>query len=323
MPKLGTMSKVNITDVKGWSKETDFSSWLANEGLTQLNDLLGLSLEDAEEQVPIGRYTADVVCTDASDSDRPAKAVIEVQLGRSDHRHLGQALAYAAGLDDADRELKHVMRHVIWIAEEFTDEHSKVLDWMNACFCQNVYFFGLEARVKRIGDSDPAVEFNPISMPPNWTPTGGIVVDPRPLTDLQREHLDFWVQYADGFPSNMTNLTTRKPGPFHYMDFAIGFGSNARLSVSRIARSGLIRVQLVLPNSAATGWFGVLYDQRATIEKDVGRDLQWKHNNVTSIVQVVSQADTSDRSDWPNQMQWMYENLEKFDSVFRKRLPPN
>lgn len=326
MPKLGTMTK---DDIKGvWGDERAFCKWLANDGLPVLNSVLMLSLEDAEEQVTVGRYAADIVCTDMSDYDRPAKAVIEVQRGVSDHDHLGKVLAYAAGLDDADPELKHVLRHIVWIAEEFTDEHSRALEWMNGYFGPSVYFFGIVAQVKRIDDSDPAIEFVATSMPHNWTRTGGIIVDPGPLPPLPQEHLDFWTQFVEGFPSHMSNLSTRKPGAFHFMDFAIGFGSNAHLSVNRIKTQGLIRLRIVLGNSSLSGWFGALNNQKDEIENDLqllDGELEWraKEGADASVIQVVSRADTSDRSDWPRQMQWMYEHLEKFDRVFRKRLPPN
>ena len=321
MPKLGTMIK---DDIKGvWGDERAFCKWLANDGLNNLNDVLNLSLEDAEEQVSVGRYAADIVCTDMSDSARPAKAVIEVQRGESDHDHLGKVLAYAAGIDDTDPELKHVLRHIVWIAEEFTDEHSRALEWMNGYFGPSVYFFGIVARVKRIDNSAPAIEFVATSMPHNWTRTGGIIVDPKPLPQLQQEHLDFWTKYVEGFPPHISNLTPKKPGKWHYMDFAIGFGNKAQLSVNRIARDGLIRVQLVLGISSQTGWYDALDSQRNAIEKELDMELEWDGNNDKSIIQVVAKAHTSDRSDWPRQMQWMYEHLEKFDMVFRKRLPPS
>jgi len=139
MPKLGIMTK---DDIKGvWGDERAFCKWLANDGLPMLNESLRLSLEDSDEQVIVGRYKADIVCTDVSDADRPTKAVIEVQLDTSNHDHLGKVLTYAAGLDDTDPELKHVVRHVVWIAEEFTDEHSRALEWMNGYFGPSVYFF--------------------------------------------------------------------------------------------------------------------------------------------------------------------------------------
>ena len=324
MPKLGTMTK---DDIKGvWGDERAFCTWLAKDGLPQLNALLKLSLEDPKEQVPVGRYKADVVCTDSSDSDRPAVAVIEVQRDGSNHDHLGKVIAYAAGLDDSDPDLKHIVRHVIWVAEEFTDEHSRALEWLNGNFGARVYFYGIVARVERIDDSVPAIEFVATSMPNSWSRTGGIIVDPPPPPPLQQEHLDFWTQFVEGFPPHISNLTPKKPGKWHYMDFAIGFGNKALLSVNRIARDGLIRVQLVLGISSQTGWYDALNSQRDAIEKELDVELGWHPrdgNKDKSVIQVVSQADTSDRSDWPGQMQWMYEHLEKFDMVFRKRLPPN
>ena len=288
-----------------------------------LNDSLGLSLEDAEEQVLVGRYKADIVCTDVSDADRATKAVIEVQLGTSNHSHLGQVLTYAAGLDDTDPELKHVVRHIVWIAEEFTDEHSQTLDWINAYFEQSVYVYGVVAGVRTIDGSDPAIEFCVLSTPNRQArPNDGTGT----VTPLQQEHLDFWTKYVEGFPPHMFNLTPKKPGKWHYMDFAIGFGNRAQLSVNRIAKHRLIRVQLVLGISSQTGWFDALNSQKDAIEKELDVELEWHPrvgNKDKSVIQVVSQADTSDRSDWPGQMQWMYEHLEKFDMVFRKRLPPN
>lgn len=321
MPKLGTMTKVDIKAV--WGDERAFCTWLANDGLSQLDDLLELSLEDVEEQVAVGRYIADIVCTDVSDADRPAKAVIEVQLGASDHGHLGQVLTYAAGLDDTDPEFKHALRHAIWVAEEFTGEHVQALDWINAYFGHSTYVYGIVANIRRIGDCDPAVELNAVSAPNRERRRRN---GDGEITVLQQEHLDFWTQYVEGFPLHMSNLSPKKPGKWHYMDFAIGFGTKAQLSVNRIARDGLIRVQLVLGNSSQTGWYDALNSQRSAIEKEMDTKLEWKPRDGTkdkAVIQVVSQADTSDRSGWPNQMQWMYDHLERFDSVFRKRLPPN
>ena len=48
--------------------------------------------------------------------------LIENQLEATDHRHFGQILTYAAGLDAYT---------VIWIAKRFRREHCAMLDWQN------------------------------------------------------------------------------------------------------------------------------------------------------------------------------------------------
>ena len=49
-------------------------------------------------------------------------ALIENQLKATDHRHVGQLLTYAAGLD---------AHTVIWIAKTFRHEYRAMLDWQN------------------------------------------------------------------------------------------------------------------------------------------------------------------------------------------------
>ena len=73
--------------------------------------------------------------------------LIENQLERTDHTHLGQLLTYAAGLEAVT---------VVWIAERFTDEHRAALDWLNEITDEEFSFFGLEIELWRIGDSPMA-----------------------------------------------------------------------------------------------------------------------------------------------------------------------
>jgi hypothetical protein len=67
-----------------------------------------LELELDRVEVAVGFYSADIVATDAS-SNR--KVVIENQLEKTNHDHLGKVLTYASGLE---------ARILIWIAKKFT-----------------------------------------------------------------------------------------------------------------------------------------------------------------------------------------------------------
>ena len=82
--------------------------------------------------------------------------LIENQLEGTDHRHLGQLLTYAAGLDAVT---------IVWLAERFTEEHRAALDWLNRVTDERITFFGLEIELWRIGDSLMAPKFNVVSKP--------------------------------------------------------------------------------------------------------------------------------------------------------------
>jgi hypothetical protein len=49
---------------------------------------------------------------------------------------------------------------IVWIAASFTDEHRAALDWLNQVTDEDVWFFGLEIELWRIGASPAAPKFN-------------------------------------------------------------------------------------------------------------------------------------------------------------------
>lgn len=73
--------------------------------------------------------------------------IVENQFLVSNHNHLGQLLAYAAGTE-ADV--------VVWIAESFTDEHLAALEWMNAAMSEGAGFFAITLKAVKIGSSNHA-----------------------------------------------------------------------------------------------------------------------------------------------------------------------
>ena len=148
---LGRLQKVELREA--WTTESgDFTPWLAKEeNLSLLGETIGIELELESQEKDVGPFRADILCKDTATDNW---VLIENQLERTDHTHLGQLLTYAAGLNAVT---------IVWIAERFTAEHRAALDWLNEKTDEKINFFGLEIELWQIGDSPIAPKFNIIS----------------------------------------------------------------------------------------------------------------------------------------------------------------
>src|SRR6476660_4909533 len=156
---LGRLEKMNLRDA--WTSEAGgFTPWLAeSENLELLGQAIGIELELEAQEKFVGPFRADILCKDVGSSQW---VLIENQLERTDHIHLGQLLTYAAGLNAVT---------IVWIAERFTEEHRAALDWLNERTDEKINLFGLEIELWRIADSPIAPKFNVISQPNDWSRT--------------------------------------------------------------------------------------------------------------------------------------------------------
>jgi hypothetical protein len=203
--KLGRLEPVNLREY--WQDEArDFTNWLAEElNLALLSDTLGMDLELEGIEVSVGPYKADIVARDLSSDSR---VVIENQLEKTNHDHLGKMLTYASGLDAT---------MMIWIAKEFSEEHRRAFDFINEQASPNLQCFGLEIELWKIGDSPPAPQFKIVSSPNEYTseiktgtPTGN-------LTETKVLYLELWNGFKQYCGENGTSLKIRKPRPQHWM----------------------------------------------------------------------------------------------------------
>ena len=129
----------------------------SHKNIAILGEELKIDLEVIEMEKSVGPFRADILCKDTG-TDK--YVIIENQFGKTDHTHLGQIMTYASGLDAFT---------VIWIAENFTEEHRAALDWLNNITDENIEFFGIEIELFKIGESSPAPMFNMVSKPNTWS----------------------------------------------------------------------------------------------------------------------------------------------------------
>ncbi len=315
IPKLGRLVRLEqIKDV--WNHEaTSFTPWLAEEDNIQLvADAIGLDelVVEAQEK-NVGPFRADILCKDPS-TDR--YVLIENQLERTDHGHLGQILTYAAGLGACT---------IVWIAKSFTNEHRATLDWLNEITDEKFNFFGLEIELWRIGDSDIAANFNVVSKPNEWTrdiQSAAKELEAAQHTPRDLLLRDFWTALKTHLEQKKSKVKPQKPLPQGWTNVALGKSGIYLVAVARVKKQTMgVHVVMHGPNRAA--FFKELLEQRAAIESEIGQPLLWLEmldKSESHIKLTLENVDVADRNQWAQHIEWMAQTLEKFHQAFSKRV---
>jgi hypothetical protein len=312
--KLGRLERVNLDEA--WETEAGhFTPWLAQEeNLELLGEVLGIDLECEAVEKNVGPFRADILCKDTAEN---SWVLIENQIAKTDHTHLGQLMTYAAGLNDAEG-LK--VTTIVWISSTFRDEHRAALDWLNEMTVDSVRFFGLEVELWKIGDSLAAPRFNIVCQPNDWKSTVREATESVSVDDDRPSHIlrmKYWTAFRSYLQENKSKLRPQKPSKDHWYSFGIGT-SQAHTSALLIARDSTIAVELALKMNSKEV-FADLYSRKDAIERAIGAELDWRElpDKKTSRILLLKDADGSDEKDWPKQFEWLQETLEKFDDVFR------
>ena len=310
---LGRLERVELHNI--WQTEAqDFTPWLAREeNLAVLSDTLGIDLELEAQERSVGPFRADILCKDAADD---SWVLVENQLERTDHKHLGQLLTYASGL--------HAVT-IVWIAARFTDEHRAALDWLNEITDEKFQFFGLEVELWRIGESLAAPKFNVISKPNDWSRSVSSAkkdVTQEGLSDTKQQQRRYWAAMLDTLAKRESALRIRSPRPQHWQNFSVG-RSGFRLASTVNTFAGRVRAELFVYREDAKAFFFLLKAHSETIEAEFGSQLDWdelpgKKGARISISR--NGVDPTDESDWPCQHAWLLDQLERLHQTFSKRV---
>lgn len=309
---LGRLEKIELRDI--WRSEAqDFTPWLASSAnLGLLGEALGIELEIEAQERNVGPFKADILCKDMLDG---SWVLIENQLERTDHTHLGQLLTYAAGLQAVT---------IVWIAAKFTDEHRAALDWLNETTGEKFRFFGLEVELWKIADSPAAPKFNVVCQPNEWSKSVGEAarrIESDTLTETKAQQLKFW-QAMHGDMANKSTLKPQKPYPQHWMNFSIG-RTGFLLGALLNTREERIGVELYINHDEAKTIFKLLKQHEQQIATEVGFDLEWLELPNRSACRVVFYkygCDPRDETRWSEYRRWMIEHLAKLEAAFRNRI---
>lgn len=262
--ELGRLEGVDVRTI--WEHEAhDFTPWLL-EHEDHLAETLGIDLELHQSEHPVGGLSLDLIGRDLT---HDAVLIVENQLAKTDHSHLGQILTYAAGTDASS---------IVWIATSFREEHRQAVDWLNEQTRENVRFFGIELQAVRIGTSLPAPLFNLVAQPNDWQKQVRSAARSESTGSRAALYQAFWTKYLERLSVEHPDWSrARAPSHQNWMAFPSPI-KGTRINPS-FAQGKRLRHEIYIDTGDEgrnDAMFEDLFRQSELFEAEYGRTLEWE-----------------------------------------------
>jgi hypothetical protein len=313
--QLGRLEAVSLREA--WPDEArNFTPWLAEDAnLSLLSDALGLHLELEAVEKAVGPFSADIL---AKEAGTERWVLIENQVEPTDHKHLGQLLTYAAGLD---------AQTIVWIAQAFREEHRAAIDFLNRATNEDFAFFGVQVELFRIGDSALAPSFTIVAKPNNWSKKAqaGKQAAEESLGPSQALYREFWAAVIAQAASTYPDLAVRTPYKGNWQT-AERLLSSKKLVVEANATftQGRLRAEVYIGGLLAKAAFAKVIREKRALEEAFGSELAWEElpgkQDCRISFYMPGEQKRENRAAWPGQARWLIQNVKRLADTFRPTL---
>lgn len=302
--EVGRLDYVNTREI--WRHEAaDFTTWLA-ANIDYINDRLGFTLNVLETEKQVGVFTVDVYCED----EQGNSVIIENQLEKTDHTHLGQILTYAVGVD---------AKTIIWISPEPRTEHVEVIEWLNEVTPMDISWYILKLEAVKIGDSPLAPLFSIIAGPSQERKATGKVK--KDVAERHQKRVKFWEGLLPVLNEKTALFRNISPSKDNWLAAGTGIGGVYHQIVIRMDDAA---IKLVIGKDK-TGElnkriFDYLYERKDNIEDVFGREINWRRmdNQISSRIEYsIDDCGLRDESTWIQGYEVIADMLVEWDKAFR------
>lgn len=305
---IGKLTKVPLREI--WKNEAkDFSSWLA-ANIEVLSEKLDFSLSVVEKNKTIGSFFIDILAEDGQ--GRPV--IIENQLEKTDHDHLGKVVTYLSSMD---------AKTGIWITSKPRAEHKKAIEWLNEVTPADVQFYLIKMEAVRIGKSEPAPLFTIVAKPEAEAKLRG-----EEKKKLARRHVlrkKFWQQLLNKAKRKTDMHSNISPGIYNWVGAGAGksgLGFNYVITKKRGACELYIdRGKGFLKLNKKR--FDKLHAYKKKIERIFGDKLEWERlddRRGSRIVKRFKEAGLYDEKEWGKLQDKMIDGMIRLEKALREYL---
>ena len=290
-----------------WPNEAlNFTPWLA-ENISELGEKVGMELEVVGQEVSVGPYSADILAKDINTEDY---VVIENQLEKTNHDHLGKSITYASALG---------AKTIIWIATDFTEEHKRALDWLNDNTNEDLSFWGIQLELWQIAEDTASMRLNVVSAPNTSVKT----IKNRTNTESESRNiqLDFWTKFRDKLKNTKMIPTLQTPQARYWYNVGIG-RSHIKLSNTCNTEKHVVGIRLYIRANVVEQYYPALLARKDEINKALGCEPEWDPNPAAKdkTIALTYQTDLSNPEKVEEALDWMVKNTIVFYTVFSKEV---
>ncbi len=286
-----------------------FTRWLEAH-IDALSERIGLTLRVVQSEQAVGDFSVDLVCEDGNGQ----QVIVENQLERTDHRHLGQVLTYLVNLD---------AKTAIWVTADARPEHEKVINWLNESTPADISFYLVRVEAIRIGNSPFAPLFTVMARPDQQSKEIG--EKKKEWADRNHRCLAFWESLIDRSKGRTKLFTNLSPGKETWLGTGAG-KSGVAFNYNIWTNAGGVELYIDYAHDAGQKnktIFDALYAQRDAIEREFEGPLEWSRldeKRASRIGKHIPGGGLTQPDTWPTLQDQMIDAMIRLDRALRPRL---
>lgn len=303
---IGKLQRVHLREV--WRNEAlEFTPWL-QENIDVLNDVLDLSLSNAEREQSAGDFNVDLVAEDEAGNP----VIIENQLEKSDHDHLGKLITYLTAIN---------AKQAIWIVADPRPEHIGAISWLNESLAASFYLLKVEA--VKIGDSPPAPLLTLIVGPSEESREVGVTK--KELAERYDLRYHFWAGLLEKAKERTKLHSNISPGQHNFISTGAGkYGLYFQYNVRK--HDAMVELYIDRGKDAEDEnkeIFDTLYVSKEDIETEFGDTIEWKrleNRRACRIMKTIDLGGYRDEDKWPEIHNAMIDAMIRLEKTLKPHI---
>lgn len=305
---IGKITRIPLRNV--WKHEAhDFTTWLEHN-IDVLNEIIEPTLTVVDRESSAGDFKLDLLAEDELNQT----VVIENQLERSDHDHLGKVLTYLAAFD---------AKIAIWIVGQPRPEHVSAVSWLNESNTSAAFYL-IKAEAVSIENSPPALLLTAIVSPSDESKI--VANEKKHLSERHHLRHDFWAELLE-MAKNKTSLHSNiSPSNQNWISASAG---STGTSFAYVVTQKWWRVELYISKGKDLKEenefiFDLIHQHRQDIESEFGSALNWERLDEKIGCRISYKQTTggyrSNKEEWPAIHSQMIDSMIKFEHAIREPL---